>query len=271
MAQQRGRRRVVILSVLLLASLTLLAIGGPFRTVASKVARAVVSPFVSVVHGVTKPIGESIAGIFNYGDVVAQNHALSAEIGQLKQQQIADEFDQRQLRDITALNRLPFIGSLPTVIAQMTAPNLSNFVATIEINKGTTAGVLTGMPVVGAGGLVGIVTSSTTGGATVTLLTDASQTVGVSFGPRGYNATVQGQGPNRGLLADLLVPGTPVHVGEHVFTNGQQGGLYPPGIPVGTIAGAPSGVGTEQTVPVNPIANLSNLAYVSVVLWEPGT
>lgn len=271
MAQQRGRRRLVTLSVLLLASLTLLAIGGPFRSTASKAARAVVSPFVSVVHGVTKPIGESIAGIFNYGDVVAQNHVLSQELGALKQQQIADEFDQRQLRDITALNRLPFLSSLPTVIAQMTAPNLSNFAATIEIDKGSAAGVLTGMPVVGAGGLVGIVTSSTTGGATVTLLTDASQTVGVSFGARGYNATVQGQGPSRGLLADLLVPGTPVHVGEHVFTNGQQGGLYPPGIPVGTIAGAPTGVGTEQTVPVDPIANLSNLAYVSVVLWEPGT
>ena len=60
----------------LLAALTLLAIGGPFRTVASRAARAVVSPFVDVVHGVTKPIGESIAGIFNYGDVVAQNHVL---------------------------------------------------------------------------------------------------------------------------------------------------------------------------------------------------
>jgi rod shape-determining protein MreC len=269
MAQPRGRRRLVALSVLLLAALTLLAIGGPFRSTASKAARAVVSPFVDVVHGVTKPIGESIAGIFNYGDVVAQNHVLSAELGQLKQQQIADEFEQRQLRDITAVQRLPFLGSLPTTVAQMTASNLSNFVASIEINKGTTSGVLTGMPVCGAGGLVGIVTSSTSGGATVTLLTDASQTVGVSFGA-GENATVHGQGPNRSLSADLFVPGTPVHDGEHVFTNGQQGGLYPPGIPVGTFIGTASSVGTSPSISVTPLANLSNLAYVSVVLWEPG-
>jgi rod shape-determining protein MreC len=268
-AQPRGRRRLVTLSVLLLASLTLLAIGGPFRTVTSKAARAVVSPFVDVVHGVTKPIGESIAGIFNYGDVVAQNHVLSQEIGQLKQQQIADEFEQRQLRDLTAVQRLPFLGSLPTTVAQMTASNLSNFVASIEINKGTSSGVLVGMPVVGAGGLVGIVTSATTGGSTVTLVTDASQTVGVTFGPSGYDATVHGQGPTKALSADLFVPGTPVHAGEHVFTNGQQGGLFPPGIPVGTFVGSPSSVGTAPSISVVPLANLTNLAYVSVVLWEP--
>lgn len=270
MAQQRGRRRLVTLSVLLLAALTLLAIGGPFRSVASRAGRAVVSPFVAVVHGVTKPIGESIAGIFNYGDVVAQNHVLAAEIGQLKQQQIADEFDQRQLRDITALDRLPFLGTLPVAVAQMTGSNLSNFVASIEINKGTSSGVLDGMPVVGAGGLVGIVTSATTGGATVTLITDASQTVGVTFGA-GYSATVHGQGPTRSLSADLFVPGTPVRAGEHVFTNGQQGGLFPPGIPVGTFVGTPSGVGSAPSIAVTPLANLNNLAYVNVVLWEPGT
>lgn len=269
MAQQRGHRRLVTLSVLLLAALTLLAIGGSFRTAASKAARAVVSPFVDVVHGVTKPIGESIAGIFNYGDVVAQNHVLSAELGQLKQQQIADEFEQRQLRDITAVERLPFLDSLPTTVAQMTASNLSNFVASIEINKGTSSGVLVGMPVCGAGGLVGIVSSSTSGGATVTLVTDASQTIGVTFGA-GEVATVHGQGPTRSLSAELFVPGTTVHDGEHVFTNGQQGGLYPPGIPVGTFLGATSTVGSTPTIAVTPLANLSNLAYVSVVLWEPG-
>ena len=271
MAQPRGRRRLVTLSILLLAALTLLAIGGPLRTSASRVARAVVSPFVTVVHGVTKPIGESIAGIFNYGDVVAQNHVLSQELGQVHQQQVAYEFQLHQLADVMALHRLPFVGTIPTFTSQTTAQNLSNFAATIEIDKGTSSGVLDGMPVVGAGGLVGIVTSATSGGATVTLLTDASQSIGVTFGVGG-EAYVHGQGPSRSLAMDFVAPGTPVHVGEHLFTNGLQGGLFPAGIPVGTVVGTNSGTGvTQQSISVVPLANLSNLAYVDVVLWEPGS
>ena len=271
MAQPRGRRRLVTLSVLVLASLTLLVIGGPLRSVASKGARAVVSPFVVVVRGVTKPIGDAFAGIFNYSDVVAQNHVLSTELTALHQQEVANEYEQRQLRDLTALKHLPFVGSIPQVTAQTTAQNLSNFVATIEIDKGTNAGVIDGMPVVGGGGLVGIVTSATSGGATVTLVTDASSSVAVSFGA-GYDAVVHGQGPNKSLAANFVAPGTPVHVGEHLFTNGLQGGLFPGGIPVGTIVGSAAHRGaTQQSISVVPIANLDNLSYVNVVLWEPGS
>jgi rod shape-determining protein MreC len=271
MAQPRGRRRLVTLSVLLLAALTLLAIGGPLRHSTSRVARAVVSPFVDVVRGVTKPIGESIAGIFNYGDVVAQNHVLTQQLSQYQQQEVAYQFQLQQLADVMALKRLPFVATLPTVTAQTTYQNLSNFAATIEIDKGTASGVLEGMPVVGGGGLVGIVTSATTGGATVTLLTDASQSIGVTFGVGGQ-AYVHGQGPSRALAMEFVAPGTPVHAGEHVFTNGQQGGLFPAGIPVGTVAEAASGTGAaQQSISVTPLANLSNLAYVDVVLWEPGS
>jgi rod shape-determining protein MreC len=269
-AKPRGRRRLVTLSVLLLASLTLLALGGPFRHTASRVARAIVSPFVSVVHGVTKPIGESMAGIFNYGDVVNQNHVLAKELDQLHQAQIAYLFQLRQLGDVMALKKLPFVGTLPTVTAQSTAQNRSNFAATIEIDKGTDAGVLAGMPVVGGGGLVGIVTATTAGGSTVTLLTDPSQSVGITFGVGGQ-AYVHGQGPSHSLAMEFVAPGTPVHVGEHVFTNGLQGGLFPAGIPVGTVVGTFSGTGgAQQSISVTPLANLSNLAYVDVVLWEPG-
>ena len=141
---------------------------------------------------------------------------------------------------------------------------------TIEIDKGASSGVLTGMPVVGAGGLVGIVTATTSGGATVTLLTDASQSIGVTFA--GNEAVVHGQGPSRTLDTDFVAPGTPVHIGETMYTSGLQGGLFPPGIPVGKIAGAQTHRGaTELSISVKPLANLSQLAYVDVVLWEPGS
>lgn len=272
MAQPRGRRRLVTLSVFILAALTLLVIGGPLRAAGSAAARTVVSPFISIVRGVTKPFGEAFAGTFNYADVVRQNHYLSYELGKLRLEQAQSAFQTRQLRDLMALERLPFLASLPVATAQTTAQNLSNFTATIEINKGTDAGVLPGMPVVGGAGLVGIVTSATSGGSTVTLITDASRSVGVRFGAAGYTAVVHGQGAFRNMDADFVAPGTPVHLGELLYTNGLQGGLYPPGIPVGAISTSTNNRGaTELSISVAPLADLHHLTYVDVVLWEPGT
>ena len=272
MAPQKGRRRLVTLSVFVLAALTLLAIGGPLRSAFGGTARTVVSPFVSVVRGVTVPIGNAFVGTFNYSDVVAQNHVLSQELGRLRQLQAETAFKDRQLKDLLALRRLTFLGSLPVATAQTIAQNLSNFAATIEINKGTSAGVLPGMPVVAGGGLVGIVTASTSGGSTVTLITDASRSVGVVFGAAGYNAVAHGQGAYRDLDADFVAPGTPVHVGEMFYTSGLQGGLFPAGIPVGTVAVSNNQRGaTELSIAVHPLAELRNLAYVDVVLWEPGS
>lgn len=272
MAPSRGRRRLLSFAGFFLAAITLLAIGGPLRSAGSGLARAIVSPFVDVVRGVTKPIGETFAGAFNYADVVAQNHQLEREIGRLQLEQRSQGFEQTRLRDLLALDRLPFLHALPIVVAQTNYENLSDFTATIEIDKGASAGVLTGMPVVGSGGLVGIVTSTTSGGATVTLLTDASQSIGVTFGAAGYQAVVHGQGAGRPLDEDFVAPGTPVHKGETMYTSGLQGGLFPSGIPVGTIQYSSVHRGaTEESISVTPLANLDQLDYVNVVLWEPGS
>ncbi len=271
MAQTRGRQRLLTLCAFVLAALTLLVIGGPLRRVASSGARAVVSPFVAVVHGVTNPIGDAVASWFNYGAVVAQNHQLERQLGALRMQQEETGFEKHQLAEVLALQRLPFASALPTVMAASTAQNLSNFSATIEIDKGTDAGVLAGMPVVGAGGLVGIVTSATQGGSTVTLLTDATQSIGVRFGSS-FDAVVHGEGPNHDLSANFVTPGTPVHKGEAIYTDGLQGGLFPAGIPVGTIVGTSGARGSgQESASVAPLADLNQLAYVDVVLWEPGT
>jgi cell shape-determining protein MreC len=58
-----------------------------------------------------------------------------------------------------------------------------------------------------------------------------------------------------------------------VYTDGLQGGLFPAGIPVGTIAGPPTAArgSTEESASIAPLADLNELAYVDVVLWEPGT
>jgi cell shape-determining protein MreC len=72
------------------------------------------------------------------------------------------------------------------------------------------------------------------------------------------------------MTADLVPPGTVLHAGEVMFTSGLQAAAFPPGIPVATIKSFHTSAGASQeSIDVDPHANLNQLAYVSVVEWEP--
>src|SRR5207302_10555489 len=68
---------------------------------------------------------------------------------------------------------------IPTVSASMVSTTASNFELTVEIDRGTDAGIAKDMPVVAASGLVGRVTRVSRSRATVLLITDPSSAVGV--------------------------------------------------------------------------------------------
>ena len=56
------------------------------------------------------------------------------------------------------------------------------------------------------------------------------------------------------------------------MTSGLQGAIYPPGIPVARVVSSRSGIASSQeTVTLQPLADLQHLRYVSVVLWGPAT
>ena len=124
---------------------------------------------------------------------------------------------------------MPFVGSLPTVAAQVTALSPTNFAATVDISKGRDSGVMVGMPVVANGGLVGMVIETTPHGATVRLITDVKSLIGVTFGIGQDLARREWPGrqqrPRRDLGAAHVL-GARRHV---LYTNGLDGGLYPAG------------------------------------------
>jgi cell shape-determining protein MreC len=164
----------------------------------------VYAPLRQGVLDVISPIGNFFAGAFNYGSVQAQNERLQRTIGQLRAGQLEQGFERSQLRNITALQNLPFLQSLPTVTAETVDSYSSNFTATITLDKGRDDGVDVGFPVVGAGGLVGQVIQSFHHTATVQLVTDGQSKVGVTFGDHNqYTGIVDGQGPSNSMTADL--------------------------------------------------------------------
>jgi rod shape-determining protein MreC len=222
------------------------------------------------VNDVLRPIGNFFAGAFNYGPLQVENQKLRHTIGQLRMENAASAFQRQQLAEITALLHLPYLGTLPTVTATTTATGTTNFAATIVIDKGRGDGVDVGMPVVGAGGLAGQVVASSHSTATVRLITDGQSRVGIVFGTQKTTATLDGQGYGNPLTLDFVAPGTPVKVGERLFTNGLQGAEFPAGIPVAYVSAVRSVPGsTQESVTAEPLADLGQLSYVDVVLWSP--
>ncbi len=278
MPRSRRSRRTLTVIILLVISLSLISLDLNGRTHSltsgvKSVANDVYAPLRQGVLDIISPIGNFFAGAFNYGSVQSENERLQRTIGQLRAAQLEQGFEKNQLREITALQNLPFLQSLPTVTAQTQDEFSSNFTATITLDKGRADGVDVGFPVVGAGGLVGQVIQSFHHTAVVRLITDGQSKVGVTFGSNSqYTGIVDGQGPSNSMTADLVSPHTPLTKGEHMFTSSLDAAAFPPGIPVASVRNFHTAAGASQeTIQVDPAADLSQLAYVDVVQWVPST
>jgi rod shape-determining protein MreC len=262
----------VIALVLLSLSIISLDLNGRTHSITSGVkslANGVYAPLRQGVVDVLSPVGNFFAGAVHYGSLQSEVQKLQATVGELRQQQAEQGFEKEQLRNLLALKDLPFIGALPTVTAATQEVDNSNFTMTITIDKGRADGVDVGMPVVGAGGLVGQVIQAFHHIAVVQLVADGQSKVGVTFGA-GQTGIIDGQGPVASMTADLVPPHTVLHRGEIMFTSSLDAAAFPPGIPVARVKSFHTSAGASQeTITVTPMANLSQLAYVDVVLWEP--
>lgn len=273
---RRSRRPRTTLVILVLAAITIITLDarGGLHVVTSgvrSVASDAFAPVRSGVNAIVEPIGSFLAGSVHYGAVREQNQKLQAEIAQLKMEQAAAAQQAQSLRQLSALLNLPYLSNLQTVPAEVTDFGTSDFAATIAINVGRADGVQLNMPVVGLGGLVGQVVIVSHHTATVRLITDGQSAVGARYGaPPGSLAVLNGTGSGRPLSAELVPSNTPLAIGDVFTTSGLQGALFPPGIPVATVKATHTGSSASQeSVSLQPLADLAHLRYVSVVLWGP--
>lgn len=262
--------------MLVLLSVTVITLDetgrGQFLTSGAKTAASdVYSPLRSGVNSALDPIGRFFAGAVDYGSLEKENQKLQNQIVALEHQQAAAASDNRQyeaLQRLLATNRLPSLASLPKVVAEVTAQNVSDFAATVTIDKGRYQGVQSGDPVIGPGGLVGEVVTSTHDSAIVRLLTDGKSKIGVSFG-RQEEATIGGTGAGRSLQIQYVPSTAPVSLDELIYTSGLQGAAFPPGIPIARVTSVHSIVGAaDKQVTAHPLADLNDLTFVEVVQWS---
>ena len=272
MATDRTRRRTWTIGASISVFLVVLYLSGGVVSGLRSAANFVVAPFSWSVNEIARPIGHMLAGAVNYSDVVAQNQKLRYELGRAEFKANEVTAIERQLHELTTQLMVPFVGTLATVAAQVTAVSPTNFAATVDISKGRDSGVLVGMPVVANGGLVGTVVATTPRGSTVRLISDVNSSIGVTFGNGTTSVVVSGQGVNNGLGATSVPLNAAIARGTVLSSDGLAGGLYPPGIPVASVSKVSLTPGAATyDLSLHPLADLRNVVYVDVILWEPST
>lgn len=266
----------ITLVVLVLASLTLVTIsykshGGGIGSIFQNSLRSITNPIRSSADAVIRPIDNVFSGAFNYSALKQQESKLQHQLKTLKNQELMASKYQSEAQSLSKLIDIPFAQGLPSVAAIVDNYSPTNTQLTVDLNKGASQGIKVGEPVVSSLGLVGRVVSVTSNSSTVLLIADPTSSVGVEFGKNNNVALAVGKGSFTSLNVALVDPGTPIHKGETMFTSGLQGGIFPPGIPVGVVASYSYLPGDlQEHVVMTPLADLGHLQYVKVLNWLPG-
>jgi rod shape-determining protein MreC len=99
----------------------------------------------------------------------------------------------------------------------------------------------------------------------------STPTTAPSVPPKRFTKTVAGLVQGNGGSQDLSMTGVggneTVHTGAKVVTDFYNGGIFPPGIPIGTVTSVSGDKRTlEQAIKVRPYVDYSNLDYVQILL-----
>jgi rod shape-determining protein MreC len=94
--------------------------------------------------------------------------------------------------------------------------------------------------------------------ARVLMITDLNSRIPVAIDGNHDRAILAGDNTDRPQLA-YVGPHTKINIGDRVVTSG-DGGVFPPGMPVGTIASVDGGL-----IRVEPFADLSRIEFLRVV------
>ena len=156
--------------------------------------------------------------------------------------------------------------------------DVSGWWKVIRLNRGSSHGITTNLPVISVDGLVGRVQRVSPGASDVLLLTDATSKVSVRLPNHQSYGILQGMGPSithDGLAQvlyqvnlprlDYLDKNRPIKDKDEVLTSG-LGGVFPSGLRVGYIENPRlNESGLYLSANLIPAANLNELRYVFVI------
>jgi rod shape-determining protein MreC len=158
---------------------------------------------------------------------------------------------------------------VPTVLAEVLHESRDRFTRKVVVDKGHAEGLRPGQPVVDALGVVGQVTRVFPVTAEITLLTDKDQTIPVQIQRNGLRGIAYGGTEPGTLDLRFMASNADIVQGDVVVTSGLDK-LYPPGLPVGSVARVERSLKDQfARVVLTPSAGVQSNRHLLVLAVDP--
>ncbi len=267
----RHRRGAVLACALLMAFLTLTLQARQELAAVAFVKRALlmtVAPFIRA----TAWVGGGAQAVWrehvDLRGVQAENRRLRTEMQELQQRLESLQEMALENRRLQAVLEMPAPPAGRPVVAQVIAKDATNWFRTLLIDRGSGEGLERNAPVITPQGVVGRVMEVAPIAARVQLVTDPVSSVGALIQRTRVSGIAAGDG-GATLRLRYLPLMADVAVGDRVVTSG-MGGVFPKGIPLGTVTTVErrSGALFQEAV-LQPAADLSRVEEVVVLTGLP--
>jgi len=259
-------RNLSVLVIVIMAQLVLLAVqvknNQDVRLIRVWAVTAM-TPLARVLEGIRANTFGVAGEYWQLLEVRSENRAMKVDLDRLK---LENQYLKEELATAKRVEAMAsFVQRNPskTIGARIIGAGSGMNSKVVFIDRGSTSGVLKGMPVITPDGIVGKVTASYPVGAQVMLITDPTFACGVVSDKSRIHGTVRGQGNNQ-LLVDYIQNEQQVAVGEVFYTSGDDR-IFPKGLPVGPVRVARQGKLFKE-IYLAPTAFEKGLEEVLVVL-----
>lgn len=201
-------------------------------------------------------------------DVRRDNQRLRAQAVELSTRLITLEEARLANQRLTRLLDMKGAVKAPVLAASVIGEDVGSWFRTLVIDRGVSSGVVEGMAVVAAGGVVGQVVKVADSSSRVLLLTDHASGIAAVIQRSRARGVVKGSG--EGLCSlEFTTREEDVKVGDLLVTSG-IGGVFDKGLPIGEVTMVKRGeYGIFQTVTVRPAVNTSRLEELLIVMRAP--
>lgn len=258
---------IILVSVLVAAGVMQITGGKNYLTNAVGM---VFAPMQSAASWVASSIDDLSVSIWEMRSYKEENERLVNEINDLKRESRSVEEYKAENDRLKALLDLKSIqmSEYSTIASRIISYEPNNWNETIVIDKGTVHGVREGSVVVTSGGVVGQVTETGTTWSRVSAIINLDNALGVRIIRTGEPAIVEGDSElsrDGHCRMTFIGKDSSIIVGDLLETSG-LGGVYPPGMTVGTVLEIHSdNTGTMQYAVVDPVVDFNNLYEVLVI------
>lgn len=264
------RVKVVIVIALLLASLLAIVSGFSGKNIPSMLVQSALAPLRNGAGAVMNQIQQVYDYIFRYEQLEAENAALREQLSQIQKEALEAEALRRENERLQALaGLLADNEDFKVVDAYIIARSTANeWVSTLTVNRGSTAGIAEGMCAITENGeVVGIVVEVGPNYAVIRTVLDSALGISATISESGYDGIVSGgyaSGHKDLMRMDYLASAAVLRNNDLVVTSGST--VYPRNLILGHIVDAGfANSGAAKYAYVKPAVNIPELEQVFII------